>query len=120
MRLFAIFCCFCFATTVSLKAQSGCIDGQVLDTNGNPIHSLNVLASKSSKGYTMEVGTDPNGRFSMTGLPAGEYQVFTSDETKAALRSVHFRTLDLSSAAQVQVADGDKCAEVTLRRALRS
>jgi 5-hydroxyisourate hydrolase-like protein (transthyretin family) len=121
VRLFAIFCLFLFlATTLCLNAQTGCMGGQVLDTRGNPIHSLSVFARKSDHSYMIEVTTDSDGQFSMTELLAGAYQVFTSDETKAELRHLDFRTIDLSSAAQVQVADGDLCATVNLRRALRA
>ena len=114
MRLSAIFCLFLFlATTPCLKAQTGCMDGQVLDTRGNPIHSLSVFATKTDHSYMMEVTTGSDGKFSMTELPAGAYQVFTSDETKAESRHVNLRTIDPTDAERVQVADSDLCAKRT-------
>lgn len=121
MRLSAIFCLFLFlATTPCLKAQAGCMDGQVLDTRGNPIHSLSVFATKTDHSYMMEVTTGSDGKFSMTELPAGAYQVFTSDETKAESRHVNLRTIDPTDAERVQVADSDLCARANLWRAPRA
>jgi hypothetical protein len=121
VRLFAIFCSFLFlATTPRLNAQTGCIDGQVLDTRGNPIHSLSVFATKADYSYMMEVTAGSDGHFSMTELPAGVYQVFTSDETKAESRHVNLRTIDPTDAERVQVADSALCATANLRRSPRA
>jgi hypothetical protein len=42
------------------------MDGQVLDTQGHPIHSLSVFASKADHSYMMEIATGSDGQFSMT------------------------------------------------------
>jgi hypothetical protein len=105
-----------------LWAQSGCIQGKVLDTKGEPIHSLSVVASNLGEGnrYEMEVQADSDGDFSMIGLPEGAYQVFTSDESKTNFGRRSLMTLDRSAAQEVEVAAGDSCVTITLRKPPRA
>src|SRR5215475_7733368 len=106
--------------SIGLWAQSGCIKGKVLDTKGGPIHSLSVIASNlgEEKSFEMEVQTDSDGDFSMTGLPVGAYQVFTSDESKTNFGRRDLMTIDPSAA--LEVVAGDSCVTITLRKPPRA
>lgn len=71
----------------TFAAARGSITGTVTDSNGAPIQSANVVAFSASGGGGMPVGshggvpvgsqlTDGEGRYSINGLPPGNYHVF--------------------------------------------
>src|SRR5262245_16396035 len=106
--------CLLFAMTLSLDAQTGCIQGKVLDTKGAPIPALNVNVSAIDHSFGIEVGTSAEGDFEAMELPAGVYLLVTSDEAKADRDHI-----DWSGAERAKVAEGDSCSFVMLHGAPR-
>jgi hypothetical protein len=76
-RLLVQFCllvCFAFAITATGFAQSGSIQGSVLDPQGNVIANAKVVAIDESKGTVIrETQTDQNGSFQLLPLLRGTY-----------------------------------------------
>jgi Carboxypeptidase regulatory-like domain/TonB-dependent Receptor Plug Domain len=66
--------CFAFAITATGFAQSGSIQGSVLDPQGNVIANAKVVAIDESKGIVIrETQTDRNGSFQLLPLLRGTY-----------------------------------------------
>ena len=62
----------------SLRAQQGAsgeIQGAVVDPRGQGVPSAAVVVKSASLGETRTTSTDGEGRFSVKGLPAGNYTV---------------------------------------------
>jgi iron complex outermembrane recepter protein len=69
------------AASVPLRAQqnaSGTISGTVLDPDGNAVQNAVVAVRSESSVAVTKAVTDPQGKFSVAGLPAGSYTVEVS------------------------------------------
>jgi hypothetical protein len=113
----AVFCLF-LVLPLAVNAQIGCISGKILDTDGNPIPSLNLIALTQDQQYSIELATAPDGSFTIN-VPAGHYQILTTDETKGKARE-QLSELVLAHAEQIQVPEGEACATLVLRKAPRA
>ncbi|WP_290790856.1 TonB-dependent receptor [Flavihumibacter sp. UBA7668] len=107
-RQFLICTLFIF-TSIYLFAQSeltGAIEGLVKDAEGKPIPGITVRLEKAKK-----VGlTDSNGKFSWTGLPAGEEVVLIEGVNIITIRQVI--TVNAGSTLQLQVEAKQQNAEL--------
>ncbi|MBO0724370.1 MAG: TonB-dependent receptor [Blastocatellia bacterium] len=65
-----------FATAISAYAQSGAIQGTLLDPQGNAIANAKVVAIDEAKGVVVrETSVDKDGSFQLLPLPRGTYTV---------------------------------------------
>lgn len=81
-------CCLLFALSVSLvfttsthaqsAANSGQITGQVADANQAAVPNAEVAIRNTETNYTRAVTTDGEGRFTVTLVPLGNYEVTTA------------------------------------------
>jgi hypothetical protein len=66
---------FCAAT---MTAQSGGLQGTVVDPKGGLIAGANIIARSDSTGKSITATADAQGHFTLSGLPAGSYSVLAS------------------------------------------
>src|SRR5215470_928536 len=65
-----------FATAISAYAQSGVIQGTLVDPQGGAIANAKVLAIDEAKGVVvLEASVDKDGAFQLMPLPRGTYTV---------------------------------------------
>jgi outer membrane cobalamin receptor len=81
-RMFRTFCSlflisFLVVGQASASAESGQLNGRVLDPDGRPIPYADVFLSTSSS-VSQRIAADAEGRFSKSGLPPGRYQLRAS------------------------------------------
>src|SRR5260370_1961101 len=78
-RICALTACVVLAL-VPLLAQpgEGTVTGTVLDQVGKAVPNATVEFKSEAGGSSRSVTTDPEGRFSATGLPAGAYSIWVS------------------------------------------
>jgi hypothetical protein len=113
MRILSAFC-FLLLGTLSLAAQTACIEGSVLDTNGAPVASVGVFAFSAGRVVVPAPSTKTDGGFRIeikTPL-AGEYYLVTSDDYKGNLGR---GTPNMAAAVKVAVAGDGSCTSATLR-----
>lgn len=113
--------CFLLLGTLSLAAQTACIEGMVLDTNGVPIPDIQIIGiGKRWAGFTG--GTDRDGRFKIANLSAGNYGITTGEEFRADFFKMRIADVkDVKNVALTMVtAIVDGCSSVTLYRPQRA
>ncbi len=80
----------CAVRPVRLQAQqdngAATVAGTVLDVAGKPIANAAVTAKNESSGFVRGAVTSSDGRFSITGLPAGAYSIEASAPSFATSR----------------------------------
>jgi len=120
MRPIAIFCFF-LATTLSLSAQTACIEGRVVDTSDAPIPYIQIIGI-GPRGSKFLTGTDKDGHFRIANLPAGDYGIATGEEFRADFDKIRFNGVaDVKNIPLVTVkAIVDNCSSVSLRRPERA
>jgi hypothetical protein len=95
-------------------AQTAAVTGRVVDQTGQPLPGVTVQIVASDRSTTWTLTTDPDGRYSAAGLPAGNYDVTFSAINFAEMRRRHVAvtssiptqidvTLSLSISADVVV-----------------
>ena len=62
----------------SSPAGAGTISGSILDVSGKPIPGAGVSIKNEASGSPRTVVADPEGKFSVSGLPAGTYTLEAS------------------------------------------
>ncbi|MBV9505825.1 MAG: TonB-dependent receptor [Acidobacteriia bacterium] len=67
-------------------SESGTITGAVLDVTGKPIPGAVVVIRNESAGQARNLASDPSGKFSVSGLPAGTYTLEASAPSFASSR----------------------------------
>jgi hypothetical protein len=106
------------ASYLTLAAQNGCIEGRVLDSAGAPI-TTHVVGVGSERQAGFDLGTDPDGYFRIDSIPAGDYDVATSDDYKTDFRHVSLATAKPASAVRATALQGDGCSSITLHLPVR-
>ncbi len=113
--------CFLLLGTLSLAAQTACIEGMVIDTNGTPIPDIQIIGIGTRwAGFTG--GTDRDGRFRIVNLSAGNYGITTGEEFRADFFKMRIADVkDVKNVALTMVtAIVDGCSSVTLHRPQRA
>jgi len=65
-----------FGASAAAQAQAPAkIHGSVSDTKGSPFINLNISLKNTTTGQTFDAATDTAGRYSRTGIPAGNYTI---------------------------------------------
>lgn len=72
LRWFAVL--FFLFAPVAMKAQSKQVDGTITD-GGKPVAGAAITLTDKASGRALTGKTDINGKFSMAGVPAGEYNL---------------------------------------------
>ncbi|PWU10146.1 MAG: TonB-dependent receptor, partial [Terriglobia bacterium] len=72
-------------------SETGTITGTVLDVSGKPIPGAGVTVKNESLGLPRNLVSDPEGKFSVSGLPAGTYTVEASAPSFATSRRTGIR-----------------------------
>jgi protocatechuate 3,4-dioxygenase beta subunit len=113
--------CFLLLGTLSLAAQTACIEGRVLDTNGVPIPDIPIIGI-GARWAKFSAGTDRDGRFRVANLTAGNYGIATGEEFRADFFKIRVADAkDIKEVALVTVtAIVDGCSSVTLHRPQRA
>lgn len=90
------------ATTEEGVVEGGGVQvaGAVKDEHGAPVAGVKVLALRVSDGKAVWVYTDPQGRFSIAGLPPGNYRVTFESESH---HRTTYKTLALGAGARGSV-----------------
>ncbi len=108
--------CVVLSVPVSAQTNTGEIGGIVRDESGGVLPGATVIATHLGTGFTVQRVTDANGRFFMSSLPIGEWEI--AAELSGFSRSVQVgvelqigRTLDL----QLQLNLGQITEEVTVQ-----
>lgn len=70
----------------SSPAGAGTISGSILDVSGKPIPGAGVSIKNEASGSPRTVVADPEGKFSVSGLPAGTYTLEASAPSFASSR----------------------------------
>ncbi|MGB9402054.1 MAG: carboxypeptidase regulatory-like domain-containing protein [Candidatus Acidiferrales bacterium] len=65
---------------IAAAQGTGRIDGQVLDTQGNPLPGATITFKSPDSGQTLTSKTDKNGKYSILGLRTGIYNITLADE----------------------------------------
>ena len=55
--------------------QSGSLSGTVLDPGGSALPHATIVIARQSGNFSRTVTSDAQGNFSLTGLPAGSYNI---------------------------------------------
>jgi iron complex outermembrane receptor protein len=86
--LAVVVCVFLCATGLQAQSDAGAVTvgGTVLDVAGKPIANAAVTVKNEATGLVRGAVTGSNGRFSVTGLPAGVYSVEASAPSFATSR----------------------------------
>jgi hypothetical protein len=105
--------------SLGLAAQTGCIEGKVFDTAGAPIWGIRVVGTSSAQRVSFDVGTDNEGYFRIDTVPAGDYELATSDEYRADSQRINFAG-ERNFALVPATAAKDGCSSITLRRPPRA
>jgi hypothetical protein len=101
----------------SLAAQTGCVEGRVLDTVGAPVPFIFVTASALDRSASHQVETDSDGYF-FADVPAGEYDVIATDRSDLASPGVV--QAEPGDALRTKVIAGKSCSSVSLRQPQRA
>jgi hypothetical protein len=108
-----------FTTCLNLPAQNGCIEGRVVDINGAPI-TTHVVGVGSDRQAAFDVGSTLDGYFRIDSIPAGDYDVATSDDYQADFRNLPVAAPKPASAMRAAALQGGICSSITLRRPVRA
>ncbi|HEY2168625.1 MAG TPA: carboxypeptidase-like regulatory domain-containing protein, partial [Candidatus Angelobacter sp.] len=120
MRILSAICFFLLGT-LSLAAQTACIEGMVLDTSGAPISDIQIIGI-GERWAKFSAGTDRDGRFRIANLTAGNYGIATGEEFRADFFKIMVADVkDVKNIALVTAtAIVDGCSSVTLHRPQRA
>ena len=92
------------------------LQGMVKDANGHPIEGADIrIETKNSGRLLTTVNTDANGRYSLEGLPAGNYRV-TLVVNGAVKTSINNTTIEASESTQLNFDLTRTRASVTVKK----
>lgn len=83
-----------FMMTAIAAAQSGRINGQVLDPKGNPYPDVQIVVKSTDTGQTLTTKTDKLGHFSVIGLRTGNYTIYLSNDKDQLKFEDHYHVDD--------------------------
>jgi hypothetical protein len=109
--------CFLLLGTLSLAAQTACIEGTVVDTTGAPVR-IPVIAFNSGRVASMTT-SNPDGHFRIRidATPAREYDLITSDDYKGySPRAIP----NMASAVKVAMKDDGSCGSAAMHVPVRA
>jgi hypothetical protein len=105
------------SATLDTRAESGCIQGRVLDTSGEPVPSIFVTASSLDGKFSVQVGTDFDGSFRIdTAVLAGEGYDLLARESSSFEQIVDSSEIPEGAAIRAIAGEEDRCPFVTLRQ----
>ena len=112
----AMFLLFILFASMDIKAESGCIQGRVLDTSGAPVPSIFVTASSLNRKLSVQLETDRDGNFLLdTGVVAGEiYDLLASESSED--QGIDSSEITTRAPIRATAAEEDRCPFVTLRQ----
>jgi hypothetical protein len=100
----------------SALGASPVLQGIVKDANGHPIEGADIrIEAKNSGRLLTTVKTDANGRYSLEGLPAGNYRV-TLVVNGAVKTSINNTTVEASESTQLNFDLTQTRASVTVKK----
>ena len=100
----------------SASAASSVLQGIVKDANGHPIQGADIrIETKNSGRLLTTVKTDANGRYSLEGLPLGNYQV-TLVVNGAVKTSINNTTVEASESTQLNFDLTQRRPSVTVKK----
>jgi hypothetical protein len=101
-------------------AQSGCLDGTVLDHSGAPVAQMHVYAYGLTSTVSHTTDTDDQGHFQFRDLTPETYDVATHNEDLGYPESNNFHFSGRIGRLYISVEDSQKCAQLTIRREPRA
>ena len=100
----------------SASGASSVLQGIVKDANGHPIEGADIrIEAKNSGRLLTTVKTDTKGRYSLEGLPAGNYRV-TLDLNGTVKTSINNTTVEASESTQLNFDLTQSRASVTVKK----
>ena len=100
----------------SASGASSVLDGIVKDANGHPIEGADIrIETKNSGRLLTTVKTDAKGRYSLEGLPAGNYRV-TLVVNGTVKTSINNTTVEASESTQLNFDLTQTRASVTVKK----
>jgi 5-hydroxyisourate hydrolase-like protein (transthyretin family) len=100
----------------SASAASSVLQGIVKDANGHPIQGADIrIETKNSGRLLTTVKTDANGRYSLEGLPLGNYRV-TLVVNGAVKTSINNTTVEASESTQLNFDLTQRLASVAVKK----
>jgi hypothetical protein len=111
---------FMLFASLDVTAESGCIQGRVLDPSGAPVPSIFVTASSVNRRLSVQLETDMDGNFLIdTGVVAGEeYDLLASESSED--QSIDSSEITTHAAIGAIAAEEDRCPFLTLRQRARA
>jgi hypothetical protein len=111
---------FILSATFDVRAESGCIQGRVLDASDAPVPSSFVTAFSITRKLSVQVETHRDGSFLIdTGVVAGEeYDLLASESSENW--SVDSSEITTRVGVRAIAAEEDRCPFVTLRQRARA
>ena len=114
--LFLVALAFLLVATGLAAAQTACLEGTILDADGPPIAQMHVLASETTHPFFRTAITDENGRFTLTGLIPGTYDITTRNVDLGYPDSGDFHFTGTLDRLLVPVPASEQCAPLTIHR----
>ncbi len=98
--------------------QTGTINGQVTDENGNPIEdaAVEIMKVAGFNSYTVaSVTTDAQGDYSITDIPYGVYSLVVSQDTEGRMNTYSITVKKASTSQNAILLSGDRDTAVEVR-----
>jgi hypothetical protein len=114
--LFLVAFAFLLVATGLAAAQTACLEGTILDADGPPIAQMHVLASETTHPFFRTAITDEKGRFTLTGLIPGTYDITTRNVDLGYPDSGDFHFTGTLDRLLVPVPASEQCAPLTIHR----
>lgn len=108
---------FFLAVTGVAAAQTACLTGTVLDSDGPPIAQMHVLASETTRPFSRVTTADENGRFTFADLIPGIYDITTRNPELGYADSGDVLFTGTLDRLLVPVKASESCTPLTIRRA---
>ena len=101
-------------------AQSGCIAGDIVDDGGSPLAEMRVDISEPTHALYRSTHSDEHGHFLLKGLPSGNYDIVTHNESLGYPDSNDWDFSRNIGRLSVTVAESEECTPVKIQRGPRA
>ncbi len=112
----SVFTVILVAVTGAATAQTACLQGTILDSDGSPIAQMRVLASETTQPFFRTTTTDEAGRFTFADLIPGTYDITTRNTDLGYPDSGDFHFTGALERQLVPVKASDQCVPLTIHR----